>query len=484
MQPFTDVGVTRAGNVLTLTFGATQPGPGMPPTANTPIPLAVVQANSLQPFVNVTVANTVAGQPAQGVGSATATQPGPSSVTAGSLTTIVSPVSGWSSVTNQLDCVPGSNAESDAQALQRRASLVASQAQGPLASVLQRVRLVSGVTAAVAFTNSSLAAQQVVTVGPATSGSFQLVVLGQTTAALPFNCSASQLQSALRALTGASAASVTGSAGSGLVIAWGTSFGGQAVSLASVTNNTTGAQVTVAYGRFPKSLELVVEGGSNAEVASAIFTAAPAGLATFGQAVLATTVTTVAGSNVVTALSTSNLVVGLGLVALGVPPGALVTSLSGNSVTLSAAALSSYSNTPANFGYYQPLSDSSGNLQVVNFSRPQTVPIFVVVQLTTDLLSTPGDATSGSNPAAQFSAASVPVIQQAIKSVIDGYGIGGTLLATGTQGIASAFRDVPGIEDATVAFDTVSPPQNTSRLTLQSEQVADCELANIVVSYV
>lgn len=486
--PFADVAVAQSGNVLTLSYGALAVPQGAATTAGSAVPLCVVSAaDSLlsgTTRTNVTVLGTVAGQPAQGVGSATCTQTGPASVTAGAISVIQTPVSGWSAVTNPLDCITGTNAETDAEALARRASLVANQAQGPLAAILQRVRNVSGVSAAIAVANSSMASQQIVTVGAgASSGSFTLSVQDQTTAALPYNVTASALQEALRALSGYETASVGGTAGSGLTVDWGTSVGGQAVPMLVVGGNTTGVAIDVAWGRFPKSVEVVAQGGDNAAIAQAIFASAPAGLASYGRPVLTTTATATAGQASITVADTTGLEVGLGVQCQGLAPGTTITAIANNTVSLSAAALSDVSNGAASFGYQFGVSDAAGNLQLVSFSRPQLVQLFANCQLVTDTYAIPGDSSSGLNPAAQWSPAYVSQIQQAVKDAISAVGIGGTISTSGSGGVANSFRSIPGVEDVTLYIGTDPATTNTARINLAAEQVPDLELGSILVSY-
>ena len=489
--PFSDVAVSRAGNVLTLSFGAFAPLDAQPATAGLAMPLVNAATDTSNPLrspsglSNISELNTVQGQPAQGTGSATCTEMGPTSVTANQLTRIQTPVAGLSAVTNQLDCITGALAEPDAEALARRASLVANQASGPLAAILQRVREVEGVTAAIAVANASMASQQIVTVAPgATSGSFALTVEGQTTSQLAYNVTSGGLQSALRALSGFETASVTGAATAGLAIDWGSSVGGQSVALAQVSQNTTGVAVTLQFGRYPKSVEVVVQDGSDSDVAAAIFATTPAGLATYGRPVLTTSATTTAGQPTITVTDTTSLGVGLGVVCVGVPAGAQIASIAGNVVTLTAAALSSGSNAQAAFLYQVGVSDSSGNLQLVRFSRPVQVPISVIVQLTTDRFQTPGDASSGLRAGSQWSVGSVGAIQDAIVDAVRAVSIGGVLSATGSGGIANSFRDkASGIEDAVVYFDAQPNPTNTARIQLAAEQVPSIGKADVVVQF-
>ena len=211
-----------------------------------------------------------------------------------------------------------------------------------------------------------------------------------------------------------------------------------------VANNTTGVGITVAYGRPPHSLEMVVAGGSNAAVAEAIYTAAPAGIATYGAPVLRTTASVAAGSAACTVSSSAGLAPGMLARCMGLPQGTLIAAVSGQTLTLSASAIASYSNTAATFGYGALLSDANSNPVLVAFSRPQLLPVYVVLTLVTDTFLVPGNPASGVNPAAMFAPASVATVEAAIAAAINAVPIGGTLVGLGTNGLLSCFSSVPG----------------------------------------
>lgn len=82
---------------------------------------------------------------------------GPVQAPAGTLTTIVTPVSGWVSVTNALDAAPGTDIETDSAMRARR--LIALTSTGDTTdAILAVVKAVSGVTNALIFENTDMVA--------------------------------------------------------------------------------------------------------------------------------------------------------------------------------------------------------------------------------------------------------------------------------------------------------------------------------------
>ncbi len=233
---------------------------------------------------NINVSQTTIGQKAQGVGSATCTAKGPNFVAQGALSVIGSPISGWASVSNQLDCITGANAEDDTQAMQRRSTLLSANANGPIQAIVQKVREVPGVSASIGFVNLTGAALQVLTFNSVPgSGHYGISINGQTTANIAFGATAADVQTALRLLTGYSVVLVSGSSQYGFTIDFNGAFGGQAQPLATLVNNTTGVSGAIVFGRPPKSFEIVVEGGVDSDVAKAIYGAMPAGIKSYGS---------------------------------------------------------------------------------------------------------------------------------------------------------------------------------------------------------
>lgn len=94
--------------------------------------------------------------------------------TAGTLTIIDTPISGWTAVTNPTDATLGAAVETDAALRVRRFNLLASQGKGTLDAILANVLQVSGVSAAVVLENYT----QVTDSNNTPSHGIQCVVLG------------------------------------------------------------------------------------------------------------------------------------------------------------------------------------------------------------------------------------------------------------------------------------------------------------------
>lgn len=424
--PFTDVACSGFTTGLLFTFGSVTAISPQPTNYNQPQPLIVVASNTMQNGSTVVNTNVVMTTPGNGIGdtttgvtatSATCTSTGPNFVKAGTLTVISTPVSGWTGVYNELDCVTGSSAENDTEALTRRDNLLAAQANGPLQSIVEKVLKVANVTQAKGFANLTNAAQQVLTFTSVPgSGNYALQVGSQTTSSLAYNAAASAIQTAIRALTGYSNALVTGDYTFGFVIDFNGSNGNQAVPLFTVVNNTTGVTASIAFGRPPHSFEIVVEGGIDQVIAETIYGAQPAGIASYGS-------TTV------------------------------------------------------------QILDQFNNPTNISFSRPVAVPIYVTINLTTDIYNTPGNSGSGANPQAQFNIQSVATIQQDIVDIGNAIAIGGLVIGFGSNGLIGAFNAVPGIVSYTLYFDKTPNPAQNANIQMQSEQVPSFETFNVIVSY-
>ena len=486
LLPYTDVTVTGVSS-WSIAFGANAASSGQPSSGAKQQPLITVASNTLQSgnlVVNLTLSTLTPGAPAQGIATATCTASGPLVVKALALNQIVTPVSGLTAVVNQLDCVPGAAVETDTQALQRRSGLLAAQAQGTLRAAIRSVSSVPGVTTALAFANTTNAAQQVITFASSpTAGTYQLFAGTSSTAAISGTAQAPAVQAALAALSGFSNVTVSGSVAYGFTVDFGGAQGGQAIPLMQVANNTTSVTVNVAYGRAPHSVELVVQGGSNTAVGQALYAALPSGIATYGAPVLSTTATVVAGSAVASVAQTTGLTVGLTMVCFGLVGGTTITQISGNNVTLSVAAISTYSNVPANFMNAALVLDSNNHPVLVQFSRPVPVPVYVALSIVTDTYVVPGYPASGKNPSALWSPGNVPVLQASIAAAVNAVPIGGTIVGMGTNGLLQSFGTTPGMYTFSMNFGTAPNPTSFANVQLLPEQQAVGSVQNIAVSY-
>lgn len=486
--PFTDVAVSSAGQGYQLDFGGGYVLAGQPATAASAVPLVAVATSTLASasgdVTNLTVLESRVGAPAQGVGSATATTTGPNAVLAGALTTIVTPQAGWTGVTNQLDCVTGADVETDAQALARFRALRASQGTGSLAAIVERVRQVAGVTAASGQQNLTSAAQQQLTfLGQPASGTYQLATDTGTTASLAYNATAAQVQAALAALPDYQPVRVTGTPDYGFTVDFNGSSGGQPRPLLVVAGNTTGVVLQPTYGRPPHSVEIVASGGADADVAAAVLAALPAGTGTYGAPVVATLGSVAAGSNQLHLASAIGAAPGLTVNMPGIPLGATVASVADNVLTLNQAALATLSGQPCTLTHAPLLADSAGNALLVAFSRPVPTLLYVQIQIVTDTYLTPGDPTSGLNASSQWNVANVATIKDNILAIGNAVGVGGLIVAQGTNGLVGSFNAIPGVVSYDLTFGTQPNPTTRGNLQLQANQAPAFESDNIAVAF-
>ncbi len=83
---------------------------------------------------------------------------------AGSITSIITPVAGWSLVTNPLDATPGRDLETDTELRLRRQQRIANVGSSPLQAITSELQAVSGVSTAIVYENTTDAT--VGTIGP------------------------------------------------------------------------------------------------------------------------------------------------------------------------------------------------------------------------------------------------------------------------------------------------------------------------------
>lgn len=487
LRPYSDAVVIPSATGFALTFGAGPPRTGEPSSAATPIGLIVVNQSSLQKgnaIVNLSVTGVASGSPAQGVGSATATVNGPNLAAAGVLSVISSPSAGWSSVTNQLDVLPGSLVESDQDALIRRNSQLSSRANGPLPSIIGKVSLLPGVSNVAGFVNATDAAIQILTFAQVpTSGSFALLLSGGQTAAIPYSANAGGIQQAINAVPGYQNVNVTGNVAYALNIDFNGSYGGQSQALIQVVSNTTGVAIATAYGRPSRAIELVVQGGDTAQIAQTIFNSTAAGISTYGSPAAVTTGSTASNSAVITVASAVGIVPGLVISGLGIQPGARVVSVAGAQVTLSSNAVGAYSGVTLTFTNAVTVRDVYGNASQIAFSRPTPLLFYVTVSLLTDQYRTPGVPASGANSASQFQPSTMAQIQRDIVAIGNATPIGGLVIGFGTKGLIGAFNEIPGVVGYTVTFGTSPNPTSNQNVQMLPTQVATFQQALVSVSY-
>lgn len=507
--PYTDIAITGSfsGSLFVLTFGAYSPVAPNPISGSMAENKFSAVNSTLQvgpTVINLNVTEAVKGTPAQGIGSATCGVKGPNYVASGSLSVIGSPISGWTSVTNPLDCITGTNIETDTAALARRLTLLSANANGPLSAIVDKVQKVTGVVQAIGFENTSGAADQIITfTGTPVSGSFTLSLTGpgggvlttaavpwnaaantqslkfsavpvsgyftltfglQTTAHIAYNATAAAVQAAVDALTGYSGTIVTGTFAAGFTMAFGVTPQNTAVA----TNFLAGATITVI-----PSLQSVLNDLAPYYQALATgsygsgFTVSFNGSAGGQPQLLGTTTNALTGVSAI-------------LVAFGRPGKSFEIVVNDNNgqasnLNVANAILGAKPAGIESFGTVTEITtDSFGNEYIIKFSRPTQVPIYIVVTLITDL-------TTSTSP--KFNPSSIAAIQQDLVTIGSAFPVGGQVIGFGTNGLIGAFNTVPGINSYTLTFGTSPNPGGNGTIQLQAEQVAQFEDFNITVSY-
>lgn len=290
VYPFTDVTVTNAAAGFNFNFGASSVVSGEPSSGAKPQPLILIPTNTLMngsSVTNLEVLNSVNGALAQGIGTATCTTTGPNFVGAATINTIGTPIAGWTGVINQLDALTGTNVEDDTEALIRRQESLDSNANGPLAAIIAKVKQVENVSAVVGFQNLEGAALQIITFNvPPSSGTYKLVVGGNATSALAYNATNAQVQTAVRALPGYNQVIVSGDNVAGFTVDFNGSQGGQEQNIIGVQSNSTGSTISVVFGRPGHSFEIVAAGGLDDSIAKAILGSGPAGIQPYGSTIV------------------------------------------------------------------------------------------------------------------------------------------------------------------------------------------------------
>lgn len=115
-----------------------------------------------------------------GTGSFTCTTTGPIQCPANTLTIIQVPVTGWATVNNPTDGIPGTNVETDAQLRARRLVELETALAGPVEAIRNKLLTVPGVTQVVGYENQYNA----VDVNGRPPHSVQMYVLGGTNQAI------------------------------------------------------------------------------------------------------------------------------------------------------------------------------------------------------------------------------------------------------------------------------------------------------------
>ena len=332
------------------------------------------------------------------------------------LTQIVTPIAGWNSINNYVAGNTGTLQETDAQLRLRRQNsiklLSAATVEAIEAGLLQKV---PGVTSAVVFENRTLTQNPIEVVFPLpfSVGDTITVVIDPVLYNFTVAYTASQTATMAALVLAFEALPMVQSA----------SYGGpgnqtltvvmmplQVLFITSVTCDVSAQTAQVLGGRPPKSFEAVVEGGTDQAVAEQIWLSKPAGIETFGN----------------------------------VNNGAGITII-----------------------------DSQGDPQVIFFSRPSQIFIWVTVALTLYTEET-------------FPANGIQLVAANINNYGNGLGVGIDVLF---QRVLAQIFAVPGIASgamqiaATLAVND-SPSYGTSDIVIAESQISVFDLSRITVTVV
>lgn len=212
------------------------------------------------------------------------------------ITTIVSPVYGWQSVNNPYPPNLGSDSESDANLRTRIFTSSSATAYATVSAITSRIANVSGVEYVQVLENTTLTQQSsTITFSSDFSAGNTITIQfnGAIVASVLFNTSqAVTMQTIIAQLLAFDNVDTAGYSGDIITINWVT-ISSTTITSVTVVGGTTIPSATWVDGVPALAIECVVVGGSQQEVADAIYNAKAAGVQTFGN--IATPVTTVSG---------------------------------------------------------------------------------------------------------------------------------------------------------------------------------------------
>ena len=329
------------------------------------------------------------------------------------LTEILTPISGWISINNPKAGLTGRLIETDAELRIRRNNSLRLLGAGTVESIRARLlQQVPGVTSAFVFENRDLTQEPILIVlnQDLVAGNTIVVVLnGTTLPTVTFAVSHLATMNVIAALIQNQPEVVTATVG-GTANRTITMNMASAIEVIMIPNHFTvsgGASQATAVikgGRFPKSFEAVVQGGTDADVANKIWTTKPAGIQTFGNTAFTIT-------------------------------------------------------------------DSQGEFQVINFSRPTPIYIWVTVALTlyTEEVFPPNGQ---------------DLVEAAINTYGSNLGIGVDVLL---QRVLAQIFNVPGIASGVMQIASTnlpgdSPLFGTADISIAENEVAIFDLTRITVT--
>ena len=263
----TSTRVTATNNVADITITATDTD--FPYALNVGTNLNITQVSSPVPFQAQTY--------------------GPIPVPVGSLTDILTPVAGWSTLTNFKAGVTGRFTETDVELRLRRINSLRLSGAATVEAIRARLlQEVPGVTSVTIFENVTMLQTPETIVFSndfVTGNSIQVTFNGNIIGSVPFSVdqltTITAVKNLILAQTGVATGTV-GGVGNRQIDFTFDEFGEYKVSF-SITGGASQTTYAISGGRPPKSFETVVEGGSDDSVALKIWQTKPAGIQTFGN---------------------------------------------------------------------------------------------------------------------------------------------------------------------------------------------------------
>lgn len=332
---------------------------------------------------------------------------GPIPVPVGTLTDIVTPLAGWSTLTNSVEGSLGRNVETDAQLRLRRLQSLRLPGRGTVEAIRAQL-LAAGATSALVFENQTMLQNPAsfVIASDMTSGdsiTIQLNGISQTPIPFTTNMLTTMLLLAaqLEAFPGVASASVGGTGNRTMSL---TFVQGFEVQITNILISPTPIGSIISNGRPPKSFEAVVQGQTNEVIANTIWYSKPAGIQTFGTT-------------------------------------------------------------------QQPITDSQGDTQVIHFSRP--TEIFIWVNATLTLYAEEDFPSNG-----------LELVQNTINAYINSLGIGEDVLL---QRVQAAIFAIPGISSSVMTLAATgslaeSPSYAAANIPIGENQIAISQNSIIVVT--
>ena len=213
---------------------------------------------------------------------------GPIPLPIGTLTFIVTPISGWNSITNLIAGNTGTLVETDAQLRIRRQNSIkllgSATVEAITAGLLQKV---PGVTSATVFENTSLQQTPIVISFPNQFQSGDVITVTYNTVSnftVNFNTDQATTMTALvNAFLALPQVATATFGGTGNQVVTVTPVVSTVLTIDSATTSVSTMTAAINGGRPPKSFEAVVEGGTDEAVANQIWLTKPAGIETFGN---------------------------------------------------------------------------------------------------------------------------------------------------------------------------------------------------------